>query len=232
MTDKENLLVQLYKKLNIGKSDVCLSCHKENPELTKPVTAWFVGEHFDIQSPKILFVGKTARGVPRDEVDGVIQAFDMSRDGLWFTNWPYWSYTRAICQEIFGSDDLENIAFTNMVKCNSSPTIDTTSELMKQNCICNLKVIQKEVELIKPELIIAYTGYAYDQSWKSVFDAFDVQCDEKRKIGEKMMPWLEAQVMLNGQKMNFLRLGHPERMKKVDYVHNVCSWITDCSKKK
>ena len=32
------------------------------------MTAWFVGEHFDIQSPKILFVGKTARGVPGDEV--------------------------------------------------------------------------------------------------------------------------------------------------------------------
>lgn len=225
MNFSEAALIDMYRQMNLGKSKYCQLCHLENPELQKPVTAWFIGENFDHQKTKILFIGKNARGEPGTENDGIIQTFDFARDCLWLKKWAYWNYTRSICAEIFDSDTLENIAFTNLVKCNASPTIDTTTELMKQNCISNLKVVRNEISIIKPDLIIAYTGYGYDGYWNRIFDHVQVQCSKKCSVGLKMMPWMEAKVSLMDREMYLLRVGHPERLKKADFVQLVSSWI-------
>ena len=43
------------------------------------------------------------------------------------------------------------------------------------------------------------------------------------------MPWREAEVKIGDTRLNVLRVGHPERMKKVDYVDAVSDWILTTS---
>ncbi len=225
MNFREAALFDMYRQIKFGNSQYCQSCRLENSGLQKPVAAWFIGDNFDCQKNKILFIRKNARGEPGAESDGIIQPFDFARDCLWDKKWAYWNYTRAICAEIFDSDTSENIAFTNLVKCSASPTIDTTTELMKQNCIGALKVVRNEIGIIQPDLIIAYTGCGYDGYWNRIFDHVQVQCSQKCPVGMKMMPWMEAAVSLKGRTMHLLRVGHPERLKKADFVQLVSSWI-------
>lgn len=59
-----------------------------------------------------------------------------------------------------------------------------------------------------------------------VFDAFRKEVDEKKKIGKRNMPWLEAEAELDDLKINVLRIGHPQCKKKVDFINSVCDWIS------
>ena len=47
----------------------------------------------------------------------------------------------------------------------------------------------------------------------------------KVKIGKKEMPWMEAIGQLNNNLIKILRVGHPERMKKDEYVSAISKWI-------
>lgn len=225
LNDCENNLLKLYEELHFNENPICQKCRKENPALTRPIGAWLVGNNFYRNKDRILFVGKNARGEPGETYGDFQFTFGDSRDRLWHKKWPYWSYTRAIAEHLYGNDSIENIAFTNIVKCNDSYGKDTTSWQAKNYCIGELSVIRKEAAVIRPTHIIFYTSWKYDDYIPKIFDTFTTVKSSKILIGKKEMPWLEAYGSLNKQKINILRIGHPERMKKSDYVSAVCEWV-------
>lgn len=139
--------------MELGTCKICEECHKKE-HLSLPIGCWCVGSDFNKTSKRILFVGKNARNNPGTIEDGFRNPFQYTRESLWNKSWPYWSYTRAITQRIFGDDSIEHIAFTNIVKSNNSGGKDTTSDFVKSNCILNLKVLQQELKVIHPTHII------------------------------------------------------------------------------
>ena len=229
INDCEKKLLELYKNTLTEQNPICKKCKNNNDALTRPVGAWVVGNKFYSHKNRVLFVGKNARGNPGKPYCDFQFAFWESRNHLWKKSWPYWSYTRAITNAVYGNDDIENIAFTNIVKCNDSTGKDCTSWHTKECCICELKMIGKEIAIIHPTHIVFYTSWKYDDYIPRIFDTYIETKKTKIKIGAKEMPWMEANGQLNGNSIKILRVGHPERMKKNDYVAAVSKWLQLCS---
>ena len=230
----EQKLLSLYDEIDLGLCEICQKCKTENPNLySKAVGCWFVGNAYEEQKKRILFIGKNARGMPAKGYEenqnekGFLDEFRYTRDGLWDVSWSYWNYTRAICKELFGSLGMEAVAFTNMVKCNGSDTVDTTTESMKEYCIKDLGVVSKEIEIIKPTHIICYTHTYYDAWLPFSFDRMNCLKSEYKAIGKKYMPYAEYDCELGSSKIKVLRIGHPERLNKEDYISTVVDWVNN-----
>ena len=233
----------MYRKIKIGKNDICLKCREENKKessnLSTPLSYWIVGEKFHEDPHKILFVGKTARG-NEEEIGAVIDG--LFRDGTQTgeelfreKGWAYWKYTRDIVLKNYENvdDPLKHIAFTNLIKCNNSDTVDRTLFSTKHFCLDELQVFWKELEIIDPKKVIFYTGWEYDNFISDHLCNLRLNFEDitnryyKVEIGKKQMPWWHRIIYDDGsnEKWEFLRIGHPERMKEEDYVNKVYEWI-------
>lgn len=220
MNKYEKEIFDLYDKLNIGKSEICKNC-KFNNELSKPISIWQVGDNYYNSEHKILFVGKVARGELGTQYNNFLDVTD-SANGLYKRSWAYWSYTRTIVEKIYGKDGWEQIAFTNMVKCNNSPTVDKSKKCMKENC---LHILKEEIKILKPKVIVFYTGTSYDEQVKSVFESIENMNSEEVDIGKKKMKSLKFNGIIENNKINCIKVNHPQMMKKVDYVNYIVEYI-------
>jgi hypothetical protein len=228
----EQALLALYDNIDFGVCEICKKCRAENPKLfPKAVGAWFVGDKFEKQEKRVLFIGKNARGNPANDNEenkndkNFLNEFCYSRKSLWAKAWHNWSYTKEISRRLFDSAGMEAIAFTNMVKCNSSVTTDTTTDFMKNCCIRDLGVVKKEILTIQPTHIVFYTNSWYDCWLQYAFDSINCMKTESMTIGKKKMPYAEYACKLGDAEIKALRIGHPERMQKEAYISTVVDWI-------
>lgn len=241
MNNIEKQLFEKYKQMQLAENEYCKECRnkikqiidtKPEGKISKPVCCWFVGNNYATNKKRILFIGKNARGYWCEKgEEGEIIAFQDARQvnderkPLWEVSWPYWSYTKAITQQIFGSDSLENVAFTNLIKCNFSGDKDTTTGFMKDCCINKVGVVKEEIKIIKPTHIVIFSGTSYDEQIKNMFDKITVKNEKNVTVGKKTMPWFEAEVVLQNSSIKLLRIGHPERMKKDEFINLVTDWL-------
>lgn len=222
----ENEIFKIYDKLDIGESITCLNCRDNTQNLSRPVSFWFVGQKYLYSKYKLLFIGKNARGNPGISKNSYLDSRGRA-DELWKISWPYWSYTRSISDELYGTDSGDYIAYTNIMKCNNSDTIDTTSNLMKDNCIAKMRIIREEIRVLKPRNIVFLTSNEYDDYFNNIFDEILSIRSESVNIGKKKMPCWEFTGIIENTKINVLRIGHPERKNKLSYVSLVSSWAKD-----
>ncbi|MBE6013772.1 MAG: hypothetical protein E7241_00190 [Lachnospiraceae bacterium] len=157
-------------------------------------------------------------------------AYNYGRE-LTAKGWPYWNYTGEIIREVYGSRDPELAAITNIVKCNNSESVDKTSTSMKNNCIKELRVLNRELRIIKPTHVVFYTGWSYDSYIEYAFDEVLVcgNVAATKIIGQYDAPWREGRAIVDGQQMFFLRTCHPERKNKEDFVNAVADWVSRTS---
>lgn len=229
-------IFDLYGKLELGKNSICKKCVSINgSSFSKPISIWKVGKNFPEDEYKILFVGKVARGnTTKNIIDGLfIDSTKLGDQLLTTCKWPYWSYTRKIIENLYGTIETgkENVAFSNLIKCNSSMTTDKSENLIKKYCIDELKVIWREIEILRPKKIIFYTNWDYDnfiEGFRPTDNFEDIKNNKhKIKIGAKNMPyWNRVFYDNNGAVLlEFLRIGHPERKKKSEFVNKITNWI-------
>lgn len=228
-------IIQTFHDCGMGSNAVCQSCRSESGVTTNALGPWLIAESPSEQQ-SVLFVGKVARGDCLGEEVGEnledVRAF--GRDFIRTSSWHYWSYTREIIEEVYGSLDagFRCVSFTNIVKCNNESTPDTTHPAAKRRCISENRFIWHEVELLRPQRIIFYTNCDYDDfidefmptyasKWR---DNSDLSVD----VGQKTMPWWDRSFFDNDDKevLRFLRIGHPERKNKEDFVQLVSQWIS------
>lgn len=238
----------LYSKIGVKNSEICRDCHAryegdlKNPDLeefSNPLSIWFVGSNFYDDPYKVMFVGKMARGDPGAVNDqGIIHDWKQGID--YFSNYPYpyWRYSRDIIMathDVSADEAWKYTVISNMVKCNSGDN-DNLNTAIKQNCLLKERVIWKEIEILKPKNIIFYTSWEYDDYIRkyieglvatglSVTDKTDIK--HRIPIGGEPMPWWSMELREGDGKivMRLLRIGHPERKSKADFVRNVTDWI-------
>lgn len=91
-------------------------------------------------------------------------------------------------------------------------------------------VIQKEIEIIEPNVIIMYTSYSYDKEMETIFPSVAKSKGTAVTVGKRKMPWFEANVEYGkGQTARLLRVGHPQgKMEwgKTGFVTLISDWIT------
>ena len=230
------LMIQRLQRLSAGSNATCQVCREENPDIANALGPWFScdpSNHGDC----IAFVGKIARG---DELGTLVsdQLEDVERFGSAFireSTWPYWSYTRSIMEKVFGSMDaaLPRTSFTNLIKCNNSTTPDTSTQSERIRCIRENQLILKELEVVSPKVVVFYAGTGYDEYIESISPHTAVRYEDEEKvripIGAKYLPWWSRKYFAADGTLltTFLRIGHPERMKKDPYTEKVAQWITE-----
>lgn len=223
MNKHEEKVFRMYEKINIGKSDLCQKCREQNTDLSLPVSIWQVGDEYFDSEYKILFVGKVARGTPGDLCGDFMDATERADELYQNAGWAYWNYTKTIAERIYNENAWEKIAFTNMVKCNNSDTIDTTTDSMRDFC---LSVLKEEIKILKPKNIVFYTK-GYDNQIEKLFDTVLDSETKEVFIGKKKMRSWTFRGMIDNNLSRVIRVGHPERMKKEDYVNHIVNFIKD-----
>jgi hypothetical protein len=226
---------------------------KDRGWISKPLGIWHVGEQFGDDELRIIFVGKPHRGEPwagtnktrysgsnllvENEHSKYAIAENRATELYHKASWPYWLYTKEIVTRIYGDEKIawDKIGFTNLVKCTVSDNTDHTLDSMKQNCVMELGVIWKELEVLKAKNVILYLGPYYDYCISNEIlykylgvERIDEKTDSKWSIpvGQKRCLWWDRQLFLKtGGSIRFLRVSHPERMKKFDYVEAISNWL-------
>lgn len=225
----ESDIFNMYKKMNIRKNEICLKCQEENKNLFPPISIWQVGTKYENSKHKVLFVGKNARG--RLDLNEKNNFIDSTQNGEnYFFNCKksaYWNYTREISEKLYGigKASWDNISFTNIIKCNNSMTIDTTTDSMRENCINQFFL--EELNILQPEHIVFYTNREYDKNIKEIFNNIENKTTQEFTVecGKRQMLWWEFDAKLNNKIIKCLRTNHPERKKKEPFVENVANWI-------
>lgn len=234
MIDK---VFEMYRDIKLGNNEICKKCkefHESiNCGLYGPASLWNVGNKYETDQYKVMFVGKPARGLPGKETD--YGFLDCRECGLKLYNekgWPYWNYTKEIAKRLYGSaeEGWNRIAFTNIIKCNNSYDVDTATYEMKKYCIDELGVIWKEIAVLKPKNVIFYTHWYYDNFIDRFMlgDHYKDITDRHHWIpnGSKKMSWWHREFYNEGQLvMRMLRTAHPERQKKEEFVNRIVDWV-------
>lgn len=221
MNKNEKKIFEIYKKINIGKSEICQKCRELNPSLFLPVSIWQVGDKYYDSKYRVLFVGKVARDAPGVKCGGFMDATQRADELYQNVGWAYWNYTKGIANNLYDENAWEKIAFTNMVKCNNSFTVDTTTTSMRDFC---LHVIKEEIKALEPKNIVFYTK-GYDAQIEKLFDLITNSETKYVAIGKKTMSSWTFNGTIGDNTSRIIRVGHPERMKKDDYINHIVSFI-------
>ncbi|MBE9501876.1 MAG: hypothetical protein KAX23_04700 [Dehalococcoidia bacterium] len=234
----EDQVFQMYESIRLGTNPICKDCIAKHEAmgrpLYKPASIWHVGNKFEDDENKIIFVGKPARGeLGMETGHGYIDTRECGEKLFFEKSWPYWSYTREIASRIYGTSEegWEHIAFTNIVKCNNSDTTDAATTEMKENCLNKLGVLWREIEVLKPKRIIFYTHWFYDD-YIDRFRFGDYYQDKASRThtipnGKKVVSWWHREFLHNDRvAIRFLRTSHPERQQREGFVGKIVNWIT------
>lgn len=244
-TKLENEVLNMYDDIKIPCNDVCLKCRSEKDKKGLKIQffcgIWQVGKEWDNKSffPRILFVGKTARG---DFSNGT--SLDVQY------NFPIWKYMQKITLDLFKAEKgpqwsaekahnwWEYIAFTNFVKCNGGSTADATTEAMREKCAMENEVLLKEMKIIQPTHVVFLVGQEYEKSVRKMFgfDKWDVEKEKdvtknqnsKRHsfVPFKLKKGFYYDKENTKEKINILLTGHPERKCKEKF----CQMVLDAIK--
>ena len=232
---------RMYDDANLGSCPCWAECsesaNRVTTSLVGPISIWHVGPDFATDEHRVLFVGKSARGCPGKRTgSGLVDATAVGQCLLTESPWAYWGYTREIARLLYGTSEcgIKRVAFTNLVKCTNSETTDMTTQTMVSNCTAKMKIISREIELLKPRTVIFYAGRGYDrhidslvpQSWGLTAQDRTKQ-DHRIQLGNKNVPWWERDYIdkSGDTVLRILRTGHPERICKSDFTKEVAGFI-------
>jgi hypothetical protein len=233
-------LFDIYKKKKLGglENIHCRDC-KRNKDVVCPISYFHIGSNLNKDKDTTVFIGKNSwygtegyqderylnecftdvRKTGRDSING---------NGDNAIKSPYWNYIRNITEKIYGniSNGIENIAVTNMVKCNTTGnkekngSYDKTENNINYNCINFNKVIQSEIEVLNPTHIVFMTAKDYDKYINSFnYGRVENIVGEDKNIskGNENAIWSMSRTFFNKNGTNILftlRVSHPERKKK------------------
>ena len=220
-------------KLNIPNNAICIGC---DSSYKQPLLPWQIGSNFFTPEGGIFIAGKPHRGVPGDVLDsGIIDGREVGKHLFFNESWPYWSYTKEALNAIYHSPEnsWEHIAFSNIVKCTNTDSTDKTTWDCAKKCITENKVIFEEIELLKPRKVVFFTWsmhrnllteipFAIEKTIENITDS-----NFQKKCGAKQLGWWDRSFVATwGEKIDLLVVGHPERMKKNEYVEILSEWLS------
>jgi len=232
-----NEIIELFEiELDIPNNISCLEC---DAEYKNPLLPWHIGEKYFSPDGGILFAGKPHRGTPgKARKSGILDARERANELYLKKSWAYWSYPKAILTKVYGSssEGWKYIAFTNIIKCTSTNSTDKTSYLCADKCINNNQVIFEEIRQLKPRKIVLFTWSLHRQLLVNLPIAKENTVMEHTDInhtincGKKMLGWWSRSFESTWDtNVDILVVGHPERMKKNDYIKLISKWLINSS---
>lgn len=219
----------MYEKERIGKNEYCRKCKREHGgKLAGPFSFLHLGDKFETDPYKVLFVGKTTWDSPEDKEkkmkDQIREGNDyeyvdisdgyenLEKPGDKTTGKVYFSFIQSTAKKLYDSkeDWIDRIAITNIYKCNvsgakNSPS-DEHNKYIREICIKDFQIFKKELEIMKPKHIILLIGPSYDEYLDIIFPL-----SVFRQIGGISE---EERWKISEGKIRILRTYHPVYYKK------------------
>lgn len=234
-----------------AKSDKCKGCKDYCSEyrlpLHGPLSFFNIGDEFEKDRYKIVFVGKNtwydksnveglnflASSKLRDCRDDGTKMF-LTRRTLGDKPSRFWGCIQDIAKQLYPEENeaqlLDHISITNITKCNTSKDYrDTTPCLVKENCI---EIFEEEIKALQPTHIIFFTGKDYDSNIDRLnFGYANSPKDMTARTDKKLIKngssvwWWHRKFSENGElSMHFLRTRHPQGAPK-ELVDEIVKWI-------
>lgn len=207
-----------------------------------PISVFHIGSNFEKDPHKIVFVGKNTWyskwGFKRDRHKGdsfadATKTGKNSLKGKENEHSPYWRYIKYIIEKLYGdfNTGVENIAITNMIKCNSTGEngdySDKTPKDIIQNCI-ESRIFEKEISALKPKHIVFLTGPVgiYDDAITNFkFGYQKVKKGRKTTRDNGKIIWWERELHTGRKKCFVLRTSHPQGKNKNFFVSAIVKWV-------
>ncbi|RLF58605.1 MAG: hypothetical protein DRN27_04945 [Thermoplasmata archaeon] len=244
MNQLETKIFDEYKQwINSGNCENCKNYDNElspNCERIGPVSFFHVGNNMENHdnAQRIVFVGKASWNSHDDvkddsQVNGVL---DLSYVGKGYYNDessspPFWNFIRKITKEL--GLTLDDIAITNLVKCNiydneTNTSEDITDDHYYEQCI---KLFEKEIIALQPTHLIFFTNTGYDHLLRDLSfghsEISDVNDEDYKKSINKddgpFQTWWWHRNFSEG-KMNMLRTRHPQRAP-IELKDAIVEWV-------
>lgn len=246
MVLKNRLYCNLFNEMKIGNNSECMNCKTTEKNLQNPIHTWLIGDEFEQSSLRILIVTKTAinddswtekYNINKEILCGLS---DLNETAIWLLKYKRRSPTlrriSKIAKAIHNDPDncYNRIAWTNLIKCNSGTTQDTTSDAMADSCLNIQGFIWKEIELLRPTHILFLTGTKYDSyignEFKNKMDKYIYSSEKYGIMDHKMNVWeFTVKNKINGDCFKCVRTWHPQNRKKgmtdYFYVQSLVDWI-------
>ncbi len=232
------------KEWKTKKNNYCELCKNsvKGNRLAGPFSFFHIGSKFEKDKYKIVFVGKNCWYDKNDfkkmtKGKPFADATEKGRNSLLGDENKgsvYWKRIKAIIEEVYGSLDggIENIAITNIIKCNTSAEEDThrdtTPKEIRTRCAEKSRIFEKEIKILNPKHIIFFTGPrgSYDRYIESFNFGFKLNKNGRktRKDNGKLI-WWEREFVKNRGKIKVLRTSHPQGQHKKKFVNEIVDWI-------
>ena len=229
---------QGYRSIGVPENPTCVACDATDK---RPLLPWHVGRSYFDSQPRVVILGKNHRDDRPTKVlpGGIQDGRETAQELQASIGWAYWAYVREILTEVYGDWERgwNRIARSNLVKCTTvskqTGSTDTTTPKMATSCIRHLGLIRIDLRELEPDLLIVMTGTDYDSylpdlAWRPEL-AFSWVDDSRARVSCSPRGLAFSRFVLAGGNHRVLgiRVGHPERKKKTDYVRAVSSWWAD-----
>jgi len=238
----EHRIAESYK----AKGDKCKACkeycREKGLELHGPLSFFNIGEKFEHDRHRVVFVGKN-HWYDKTQVEE-LEFLDPSRfrdcrdDGAvaFLTRQSrFWGYIQDIAKQLYLEEGnearlLDHISITNITKCNTSLDYrDTTPYCMTDNCV---EVFEEEIKALRPKHIIFFTGRGYDSYIDKLSFGYAISPKDitkrtyKKEIENQYLVWWWHREFFESDKvtMHLLRTRHPQGAPK-ELINEIVKWI-------
>jgi len=218
-------------------------CKEHELEIHGPLSFFNVGNEFENDKYKVVFVGKT-HWYNSEEVkklkffpDSIFR--DCRNDCLemfkTYSSRSFWGQLRSITKKLYPNfksieELLQKIAITNLTKCNTSKGFrDTTPYALTERCI---ELFEKEIKILNPKHLIFFTGADYDNYLLRLNFGFQNHPLEKtsqtsrREIGNSSPLWWEREYSDSKRSMKVLRTRHPVIAPR-GFPDEIVGWVKE-----
>jgi hypothetical protein len=186
----------MYQDTLMGKNEICQKCKstsesKGRPLINGPLPIYHVGKNFDKIEKRLLLVGalaygwdkeiKEAESLKSSEEDRFIKYHEVLHKRfreIWNNEESrYFKIIKKCCDRIFGNEEnaFNNIAITNLVRCNTGSIRDLNFQNSRWSCISLNQngFLAKEIEILKPTHVAIFsTQNKYTKTFKDYYEKY------------------------------------------------------------
>ena len=219
VSEMNEALVQVYRSawqvVDKFPRDIGLSC----PHFLKVHPNYLLSKH------RIMVVGQEPYGWqpkggnglasdlgcdPLSTLLGVYEGFALAKH---YRSTPFWRFAWELQNQLNGNQDEHAFLWSNLIKMNLDPSKGRTRLTSEhEEKLCNLRLLEREIEITKPDLVFFLSGPAYDERLLKTFPMMRLAASEGFK--ERELAYLVPSSVSNLSLMRAFRTYHPNYLQR------------------
>ncbi len=159
--EKQRLLNKLYARYWDDISEL----RSQYPGLSAPLLIKIPTRYLS-QDTKLMIIGQQTQGWGGESIEDALKSYEEFKFGEYYYSSPFWNITRKV-ERALGVDEYA-ITWSNLNRCDYNgrrPPAGIENELR-----AFLPMLVSEIEILKPDIVIFFTGPYFDEHIKQAFN--------------------------------------------------------------